>query len=620
MKTQCLQATILCIVATTLTGQEPAKELPSVSVTATKFDTPLSELATPIHILHEEDLQQSGGLFILDALRTVPGVIALPQGGIHGNHTLRLRGLSVEQNVILIDGVEMNNSASLGASFDFGNLTSAGIERIEVLHGPQSSLYGADAIGGVIHVITKKGQEGEPQNSFSLKGGSFGTFHADMNVGGHQGDWQYHFSAQHYRSDGISSAAAGTEKDSYEQNAGNLWLRWQQAENFALEAQVRMARNTSEFDAFDFSGNAIDDLDNIEKDLTTIYSITPIAELLDGKWESKLPLSISVTDNKTVDDWSAPRKLENTQPKAAWINRFHLNEQSKLTLGAEIESEEATINNVSTFSGTEPTIDRSLESHAFYGLLQYSPLQSLRFEVSGRSDITDHFGSEDTYRGAAAWSVLEDTRIRAAYGTGFNTPTIALLYSSWGNPDLQAETSESYEFGVDHSFTQIQTDLSLTWFHNDVTDLITWDNNAFHYSNIDAVETEGIEVSATWKPLDFAHVDLSYTYTDAINQTTGNDLGRTPEHIFAGSVSGSFLNDQLHLNLETLHYGQRFDGNANDNPMPSHTIWNLSARYFLNKDVHLHARIDNLFDKDYQYVRGYNTSPLAAYVGATFFF
>ena len=244
----------------------------------------------------------------------------------------------------------------------------------------------------------------------------------------------------------------------------------------------------------------------------------------------------------------------------------------------------------------------------------------MQFELSGRSDITDHFGSEDTYRAAGGWKIFEDTRIRAAYGTGFNTPTIALLYTAWGNPGLQAETSKSHEFGIDHSFTGLQTDLSLTWFHNDVTNLITWDNNSFNYANIDTVETEGVEVSATWKPLDFAQLNLSYTYTDAINQTTGYDLGRTPEHIFSGTASGSFLNDQLHLNLETLHYGERFDGNAHDNPMPFHTIWNLAARYYLNKDIHLHARIDNLFDKDYQYVRGYNTSPLAAYIGATFFF
>ena len=439
-------------------------------------------------------------------------------------------------------------------------------------------------------------------------------------MGAENGNWTYSASAQHYRTDGISAAASGTEKDGYEQSTGNFWLRWQQAENFAIEAQFRVARNTSDFDDIDFSGNVIDDLDNVEKDTTAIYSITPLAKFLDGKWETKLPLSLSVTENKTVDDFSVPRKLENTQPRAAWINQLTLNDVSKLSFGAELENEEATINNVSAFTGPEPEIDQSLDSHAFYGLLQYTAFEDINLELSGRSDITDTFGNEDTYRGAVSWEFSEKGRLRAAYGTGFNTPTIALLYSSWGNPDLQAETSESYEFGIDLDIETFDTNFSLTWFHNDVTNMITWDNANFRYENIDAVETKGIEFSATSEIADVWQLNMSYTYTDATNQTSGFDLGRTPEHIFTASVSRSFLAEKLSLNLETLYYGDRFDGGANDHPVDSHNVWNLAARYFYSDSVQLHARVDNLFDENYQFVRGYNTSPLATYLGATFLF
>ena len=612
-----IHASIFCIAAQFSPGQEEVQKLPESTVTATRFTKTLDELATPVYVITEEDLKETGSFFVLDSLRKIPGVIALPQGGMFGNHTVRLRGLPVEHTVIMIDGVEMNNSASLGASFDFGNLTSTGIERIEVLTGPQSSLYGADAIAGVIHVITKKGAS---QNHFSVSGGSFNTLSADFNLGAKNGNWTYSVSGQHFRTDGISAAASGTEDDGYKQNTGNFFLRWQEAEHFAVEAQFRIARNVSDLDDFDLLGNVIDDLDNVEKDRTAIFSITPIAKFLDGKWESKLPLSISVTDNKTIDDYSVPRKLENTQPRAAWINQLTLNDVSKLSFGAELENEEATINNVSAFTGPEPEIDQALDSHAFYGLLQYTAFDDVQLEVSGRSDITDTFGSEDTYRGAVAWKLSDKARVRAAYGTGFNTPTIALLYSSWGNPDLQAETSESYEFGVDLEMETFDTNFSLTWFHNDLSNMITWDNTNFRYVNIDAVETRGIELSATSTFADVWQVNASYTYTDTTNLTSGFDLGRTPRHIFAGSVSRSFLAEKLSLNLETLYYGERFDGSANNNLVDSHNVWNLAARYFHSDSMNLHARVDNLFDENYQFVRGYNTSPLAAYAGATFLF
>jgi vitamin B12 transporter len=602
-----------------LHGQDSVSELPERSVTATKFEEPTTDLASSIHIINEEDLQKSGSHFILDALRKVPGVLAFPQGGMHGNHSIRLRGLPVEHNVILIDGVEMNNSASLGTSFDFGNLTASGIERVEIFNGPQSSMYGADAIGGVINVITRKGGE-DSVNNFSVSGGSFNTYSTNFNFGTRRGNWSYNVSAQHYQTDGISSASVGTEKDGYKLNAGNFWLQWKKFEIFSIEAQVRVARNTGEFDGYDLNGNAVDDPDNVEKDSTLIYRIQPSAKFLDGKWESVLPVSVSFTENETVDDYSVPRELENTQPKVAWINRYTFDEKRKFTLGVEHESEEASIENFSVFTGQEPEVEETLETQSIYGLLQYSPFESLNLELSGRSDFTDSFGNEDTYRGSAAWRIAPETTLRTAYGTGFNTPTIALLYSYWGNPDLQAETSKSYEFGLDHHIAAFQTEFSLTWFHNDVTNLITWDNTAFRYENFDSITTRGLELLASWSPMEWLSVDASYTYTKSLNETTRFELGRTPKHVFSGTLSGSFINDKLNLNLESIHYGERFDGNSNNHLMPSHTVWNLSGTYFVKEDMIIHARVDNLFDKEYQYVLGYNTSPLAAYVGANFFF
>ncbi len=607
--------------------ENSAVELPDAVVTATRFARDLSDLATPVSVISRQDIEDSESRFAIDALRQVPGLILLQSGGVGRTASVRLRGLSGQQNLVLIDGVELNNSGSASTSegdFDFGNLTTADIERIEVIRGPQSAIYGADAIGGVINIITRKAVSQQPRARVDFTGGSFGTYDGSGSVSGRHGKWSYRFNGQYFRTDGISSAespaGASFERDEYEQVNAGAWLHWQGSEVFTAEALARVAHSEGEFDA----RAGVDDPDNFEKTTTIVASFRPRLTLWNGRWESQLPLSLSVTQGELTDNTSAPFELDNIQPKINWNNRLELHDRIDLVAGMEWESEQAEIENTPVGALPDPTIDQSLDNWAFYGLLDFTPMDRVKLELAARADVTSDFGTEDTYRAAASYRFPSKTRLRAAVGSGFNTPTIAQIYRPFfgmpSNRNLRPEKSIGWEVGIDQEIERINANIQLTYFDNEVEDQITFSFTPGNFQNINRARTKGVELGLDWSPVDYLTFDMNYTYTDAIDETTGFKIQRTPEDVVTGGATLKLMDQKLRVRLEAVHYGNRFNRSRNRTPMPGHTVWNLGASYQATENLRVHARIDNLLDRDYQFVQGFSTLPLSAYGGLTLTF
>lgn len=601
--------------------------LPEVVVTPTRFQSARQQIAYPVSVISRQDIEDSQSTFALDALRQVPGMIIMQTGGAGRTASARIRGLSGQHNVVLIDGIELNNSGSVSTSegnFDFGNLLTADIERIEIIRGPQSTVYGSDAIAGVINIITRKAVSDKPRFTATTSAGSFSTLNTSASLSGRHDKLSYRFNGQYFRTDGYSSAesptGAGFERDGYEQSNAGFWLRWDGSEQFSIEGSLRYSRNEGAFDA----GAGTDDIDNIDRDTVIISMIKPSANFFDGRWESQLPVSLSVTQGKIFDNFSAPLDLENIQPKIDWHNRIDVMEWLDVVAGLQWESEQAEINNFSIFAGApDPTIRQSLENYGFYGMLDLSPLEDLKIELSARADATSDFGTEDTYRAAASYRFPSHTRIRGAIGTGFNTPTIAQLYRPFGAPanaNLQPEKSFSWETGIDQEIPAINLQLGATYFDNDIKDQIAFDLGPFNFQNIARAESQGVEVFARWAPADFISMDSSYTYTDARDKSTNLRLARTPENIVNGGLTLKFIEQKLRLRLEAIYYGKRFNRGGHAAPMPSHAVINLGTSYQLTKNLKVHARVDNLFNRDYQFIQGFATAPLSGYGGVTLSF
>lgn len=608
-------------------GYDTVVDLPEVVVTATRFAVDKASLATPVSVITRQDLEDTQSSLAIDAIRQVPGVILLQTGGIGRTASVRLRGLSGQQNLVLIDGIELNNSGSASTSegdFDFGNLTTADIERIEVIRGPQSAVYGADAIGGVINIITRKAVSKEPRVTLDLTGGSFNTVDASGSLSGGYQKLSYRFNGQYFRTDGISAAESATgavfERDAYKQVNAGAWLRWNGSDIFAVEGQTRFARSEGGFDA----AGGTDDPDNTDEDTTIVSSLKPMLTLWDGRWESQLPLSVSVTKGELRDNFSAPFELDNIQPKVNWNNRVDLREWVDVVAGVQWESEQAEINNTPVGAAPDPTVEQSLESWGLYGLLDLAPVERLKLELSARADFTSDFGTEDTYRAAGAYNLWSGARVRAAVGSGFNTPTVAQLYRPFfgvpANNNLRPEKSLGWEVGIDQEIKPLNADIELTYFHNDVKDQITFSFPPGNFQNINRARTRGVELGVDWEPFEYVSFDANYTYTDAIDKTTGFKIQRTPEDVITGGATVKFMDQKLRLRLEAVYYSDRFNRSRERSPMPDHTVWNLGASYQATKNLKVHARVDNLFDRDYQLVQGFSTPPLSAYGGLTLTF
>jgi vitamin B12 transporter len=602
-----------------------------IVVTATRTEQPKLELASSTTLMSFEDLKKAGKETAADALAAVPGLDVVQNGGPGKTADVFIRGANSEHTLVMMDGVEVNDPMSPGRNFDFGHLSLDNIDRIEIVRGPQSTLYGSDAMGGVINIITKKGN-GKSRGFISTETGSYGTFREAAGVSGGTDTVNYSLEISRLDSKGLSESGekyGNTEKDGY----GNTTLSGRVGFNPAKNLELNLISRyiTARNDLDNFAGAGGDDPNYITDARQFLLAVDSRLSLLKGKWEQRLGVSY----NNTRRDLSNP--TDQFQPfdsqeglykgrifKIDWQHNLYLHPTSTVTAGIEYQKEwgESTYSWESLWGPGESSFPgKSARTTGFY-LQDSLKIRDIFFMTLGvRIDHHDRFGTETTYRIAPALLLESGTKLKATYGTGFKAPSLYQLYApatAWGlvgNQNLEPEKCKGWDIGIEQFLLNDRLTLSFTYFQNNFEDLILYDFIQ-GYININQADTKGFEIFMSAGPLKNLTINGSYTYTDAKDKETGEQLLRRPKHK-ANLTFNLRLFKKTNVNLFIIHVGKRLDlfPYPTITEAPAYTLFNLAVSYQLSKNIEVFGRIDNLFDREYEAVLGYGTPGRSAYIG-----
>jgi vitamin B12 transporter len=625
----------LILIPTFPYAQEKEITLEKVVVTATRVETPIEEIASSITVISSKEIERKQKTTVLETLRNIPGLDVVQTGGVGSHTSIFLRGTNSEHTLVMIDGVEVNDPISPGRSYDFAHLTVDNIERIEIIRGPQSTLYGSDAIGGVVNIITKKG-EGKPKFFLSAEGGTFTTFRETTGISGGNKWVNYSLGLSRFDTEGISAASkkdGNYERDSYENTSLSTRLGFTPIDNLDIDFILHYIDAKTELD--NFAGVGGDDPNYVQESNQFLFKTQVGLSLFEQVWAQKLGFAVNTHDRETKNkkDPQHPFDFEKGSfdgqlLKFDWQHHLELHKTNALTFGFEYKREEGKSKYYwESLWGPGQSIfpEKTANIKGYYIQDQIKLWEQFFATLGVRVDDHSRFGSETTYRIAPAYLIKEiGTKIKGAYGTGFKAPSLYQLFSPatlWGpigNKNLKPEKSKGWDFGIEQELLKKRVALGATYFRNDFEDLIQFDS-AQGYINIAKAKTEGVELFASAKPMDDLTLRINYTYTDTEDKTTGETLIRRPENKIGFDLNYRFLNDG-NVNLGVVYVGKRDDLDFSTSPsrrvkLDPYTLVNLAVSYDINKNFQLFGRIENLFDKEYEEVKGFGTPDLSFFVG-----
>lgn len=625
------------VLAATAVQAEPVHELEEMVVVATRIETPLSQVGSAVSVIDRETIARLQQPTVLELLRAVPGVDVVRSGGIGQKTSVFMRGANSEHTLVLIDGIEANDPNDPSRAFDFAHLPSENIERIEVLRGPQSTLYGSDAMGGVINIITRKGTE-DTEVELQAEAGSFQTQRYQAALRGATARLNYSLHASYLDSDGITAGAhdnGNREHDGYEKSAISARLGLAATEQVDVDLIVRYNEGDTDIDRW--AGPLADD-SNYRFDNEQLFSRLQLTADLLEYWQQILGVSYTKHNRGTHNglDPLNPFDIERssydgTLTKVDWQHNLQLASWNTLTLGVEYEEEtgKSAYYSESFFGPYATDFDKKTASTvAGYLQEQLSWNEQLFATLGLRVDDHEEFGQETTWRSTLAYLVKQtNTRFTASYGTGFKAPSLLQLYdvAFGGNEDLDPEYSRGWDAGVEQELFDGRVSVGLTYFDNDFDDLITNRFNTttflYEYINLGEAESRGIEASLFWSPLDALSIQCNYTYTDTEDKDSGKQLVRRARQRLAVDLYYQLL-AQCDLSIEYLYVGEREDVYFNMSDfssgrvdLSSYSVVNLALGYDLNESLRLFARVDNVLDKDYVETWGYESPGVAVYGG-----
>ena len=604
-------------------GAADAEDLQQIVVTATRVPTPVLEVASSITVVTAAEIEARQERTFTDVLKDIPGLNVVQTGGPGGVTSVFMRGTNSNHTKVLVDGIDISDPSNTTGAFDFGQLLTQDIERVEVLRGPQSGLYGSDAIGGVINIITKSGS-GPAKFSGALEGGSFDTFNQAGTLSGSADAFSYSASVSHYHAGSVPVTPLDllqpgeARNNDYDDNltfSTKLGLAVTQSFDLGLVARYSDVHlhTTGEDFSFDPPYLGFPAPEQTTAATTEYFTrLTGHLTSFDGALEQTLGLAYSHSRTSTVEPETEAALNTGERRKADWQGNIKLASSETLVLGAEYERDE---------------IEQPLVADVHIGS-GYAELQSQVGEhwfsaLNVRYDDNSRFGSKVTYRFAPAWLIADsDTKLRASIGTGFKAPTLAELYQDFppfffANPNLKPESSTGWDAGFEQGLARGTVRFGVTYFYNRIRDLITTDSTGSTYANVGRATTDGIESFLAWQPLKALTLRIDYTYTEATDDVLQQELLRRPKH------KGNFIAEWHPLepwlvSLDVLAVGGWFDGNRDFSAQvnaPGYTTVNLATSYDLTAHLALFARIDNLFDRHYENPVGFLQPSLGAFAG-----
>jgi len=611
-------------------GNEKVYPLEETVVTATRTATPTREIASSVTVITGDEIRKSGLFNVSDVLQRVIAIDIARTGGQGQPTSVFIRGADSGQTLVLIDGVEANDPISTTRSFNFANLTTDNIERIEIIRGPQSVLYGSNAMGGVINIITKRGK-GKPTLSLSAEGGSFDTSRETANLAGRTGKFNYSASASRLDTNGISAASANdgnSEKDGYGNTTLSTKLGYEILKDMKLELVARYVKTLSDFDN---KGGIGGDDPNAATDGKELFLKTQLnLKLFNGFWKQKFGLSITDYDRHANNpaDVAHPNDIQKSRFNSRlnrfnWLNIFSISEANTLTAGFKHEEASGSSDSFfkSSFGAFTSIFGKKTQQDTAYFLEDQLKLMDALFSTLGiRVDDYGRFGKVTTWRATTAYVIdATGTKLKATYGTGFKIPSLFQRFSDYGNENLEPERSAGWDAGIEQAFFSGRFSSGATYFRNDFTNLINFDTGSFKYKNVGAAETSGWELFLSARPFESVTLTANYTRTDTKDNATGEELLRRAQDKFNLSAGYGF-DGGGNINASVVHTGARFDNDFSSFPakrikLDAYTVVDLSGSYKVTHRISFFGRVDNLFNANYEQVKGYGTPGVSGYAG-----
>ncbi len=610
-----------------------------IVVTATKTETPLSAIGSTVTVITSKEISERQLQTVVDVLREVPGLSIVEQGGPGKLATVFMRGTNSNYTLVIVDGVTMNDASSPNNAFDFSSMNTNDVDRIEIVRGPQSTLYGSDAIAGVINIITKRGTD-KPQYSFFGEGGSNGYYRGNLSALGSYGNFHYAINVTRNGSDGVSASDSkfgNKEKDDYTNNFFSSRFGW----NFSQDAKIDLIYKFTKAEA------SLDQNEKLGDDPNFIYNIEQQLfkgglnlSFFEGNWQQQFSASLIKHFSRALDlvDQFRPTTSSDGYNKAQrikfdWQNNLRFIENNLITFGIETETEKANTSYSSTsewgpFNSIFP--GQSLRTTGIYLQDQINIANSFFTSVGLRYDDNQKFGGVTTFRIAPAYFFnATGTKLKMSYGTGFKAPSLFYLFDpAFGNPDLKPEKSIGWDAGIEQYFEKGKLSFGVTYFDLKLENMLGFDSN-FRTVNIAKASSRGLEFTASVINIRNISLNTSYTYTETkddykLSPDFDKPLLRRPKNQ-ASIIANYRLNEKTNFNLQLRYVGERDDKDFSTYPaarvtIPEYTLVNFAASYRFLNYLELTARIENLFDKQYEEVLYYGTLGRSFYAGLSLTF
>ncbi len=605
-------------------------------VTATRLETPERRVGSSLTVVTGEELVRTGKSFVLEAVEAVLGLSTVRNGGPGATASVSVRGANSEHTLFLVDGVEVNDPINPSRSYDLSHLSLSEVERVEILRGPQGLLYGSDALGGVINVITRSGR-GRPSLGLAAATDTLQTLSADVSLAGSGATTSWSLGLFHERTAGISAASSAypgnTEKDGYSNLSLAARFGYDPKPEASFALTVRAAAARTELD--NFGGPGGDDPNSLQDYGTLLVRGLYRGLARNGRWERVLSVSWlgARRDNVNPVDEDHPDERDeglyrSDVFKVDWQNNLFLGPSNTLTAGLELEEERGRSAYVSesllgTVESDLPSV-RARSAGAY--VLDHWQVRDRFFVTAGaRADLHSLAGPAVTFRVAPAYLIAATgTRLKATLGTGFKSPSLYQLFApatAWGpvgNPGLRPERATGWDAGVEQSFGGDRLVLGLTRFGNSFRDLVDFDYQA-GYVNIGRARTSGLEVSAEARPAAGARLSASYTRLSARDLDAGTELLRRPRDKVSAAASARLFG-RLDGALTALWVGRRLDRDYSAYPyetvvLPGYVLLGAALSLPVGPRLSLFVRAENLLDARYETVWGYGSPGLAVRTG-----
>lgn len=562
------------------------QELPSMLITSARQAEPRAQATAASTVFTRADIERLQASSVPELLRRVPGVQVSSAGGVP---SLSLRGTGTAQTLVLVDGQRIASATSGFARLDY--LAIDNIERVEVIRGPRSSLYGADAIGGVIQIFTRDGKSGiNPE--VRLAAGSDQTFQRSLSLAAGTEQTRIHLGASLDERDGFDitrdNRGADRDNDGQRNKALHLKLDHQFDADWKAGLSFNDQRGKNEYDdAYEFAPGTPQDE----------FRVSSYSGYLEGKltdiWNSRLELGRSFDRNRAVGSNYNDGLLETTRHSAAWINRLQLSERQQLSVGSDWYEDR--------LDATTAYQEDSRDNLAFFAQHSFQG-ENFGTELGLRHDDNQQFGSHNSWNAAFSVPVGQSQRWILSYGEGFRAPTFTDLYAppAWGpNPDLKPETSKTYELQWRAELNETQLEAAL--YRTDVEDMIAWGGTRME--NVSHARINGFEASAARELLGW-QAGIGVSIIDPRDRDSGQVLQRRAKRSLSLDVDRQF--GAFGVGATWQAFSQRFDDGAFNSSyesertaIPGYAVLNLRTSWQATPELRWEAKLDNVLDKDY---------------------